>query len=463
MTQLPETFVEVKSSDLYRRGMPVINAHAAAIDVASEEHWVCVVTATGEQQVRKFGQTSDQLHEVLAWLLSHGVRTVALESTGVYWIPLYDLLEAHGLDPWLVDGRSLKRVKGRPKTDKLDCQWLQRLHACGLLTRSFLPPLKLRLLREVWRQRERCVAHGAQLVLRMQKMLVQMNVQLPTVISDIVGVSGLSMLQAIVAGERDPLTLARLAHPRIKASEAQLVAAFKGIYHPELVMLLELHLMQYEQNRRDIAKLDVYLGKALDALPKAAVWTPTDEQLRQCLRPRTNAPSFDAERLIYELSGVHLTAVPGFATNDTLGLLLEIGLSVAAWPTDKHFGSWLKLSPNACKSGGKEHGRQRTRKGKHRAAHAFRRAALSLRRSDCPLGHRLRQLAHQHGLAYAITAVARQLAMIFYHLIGRREDYREVPREAYDRLRTERRLRRLQKEAAELGLVVTATPAAMPA
>jgi transposase len=437
---------------------PCVNPHAAGLDIGSEEIWACVPEDRDPQPVRVFGTFTPDLYALADWLAACRIETVALESTGVYWIPVYEVLEGRGFQVSLVNARHLKHVPGR-KSDLKDCQWLQYLHTCGLLRGSFRPEAELCTLRAYLRQRAMLLEHRAAHIQHMQKALQQMNVQLTQVLSDITGATGLAMLRAIVAGERDPVQLARFRDPRCTRSPAELIKALTGHYQPEHVFALKQALALYEFYTAQLRECDAAIEQQFQAIKPA--WEDELPPLDPTDKPDShskNAPSYDARSLLYELTGVDLVAIPGLNAGTVQTILAEVGTDMRKWPSVKQFCAWLTLAPYHEISGGKIL-RRGTRKTRNRASQAFRLAAQSISRSHSALGAFYRRMRARLGPKAAIVATAHKLARIFYHMLKHRTPYRDLSAEAYEQRAREREIATLRKRAAKLGLSLVASPA----
>jgi len=432
----------------------VINPSAAGIDVGASEMWVCVPGENEQERVRKFGTDTVELEAISTWLLERGVRTVAMESTGVYWIPLFQVLENHGLEACLVNARHVKNVPGRRKTDHLDCRWLQKLHACGLLSSSFRPSAEICRLRTCMRHRTNLVREQAAQIQRMQKAMREMNVQLDAAVSDVTGVSGVRIMDAIVAGQHDPARLARMADPRVHKSAEQIARCLQGDYRPEHLFVLRQALAAYrfflEQIRdcdgeveRYTGELEQAAGRADTALPPAAAETRK--------RKAGNVPQYDVRTHLYRLAGVDLTRIPGIGELTAQGLISETGLDMSRWQTPKHFASWLDLCPSPKVSGGRVIGQGR-RHASNRAAQMFRQAASALSNSQSWLGSFYRRMRVRLGAAPAVKATAHKLALIYYHVLSTHTEYRQIEAQQYDERLRERTIRNLQRRARQLGM-----------
>ena len=455
--------------------LATLHPHAAGIDVGAAELWVCVPPDSvppgaappeswrGEvpddtfERVRRFGSFTADLQAIARWLRQCGVTTVALESTGVYWIPLYDLLQAEGFAVVLVDPRQTQRAPGRPKTDRHDCMWIQRLHGLGLLTAAFRPEEKVRVWRSYQRHRANLIGDAARHLLRLEKALEQMNVKLTEVVSDITGLTAMSIVKAILAGERDPRKLAALRDGRCKQSEATIALALQGTWRPEHLLELRHALELYEYYHTKVRECDRAIEDHLQgmALPDVKPLPP-----RPRLRKRKdNEPAFDARQRLYQLAGVDLTAIEGIDERTALVLLSETGTDMSRWPTERHFGSWLGLAPCPRQSGGKVLSAA-TRPGVNRAAQALRLAAKNLQRSRSALGAFFRRVAARRGVAKAITAAAYKLARIVYGMLKHGAAYTAQELAAYEAAYRERALKNLTRKARELGYELTPRPTA---
>jgi len=432
-----------------------INPHAAGIDCGAATHYVAVPPDGDPTPVRTFQTFTAELHRLADWLTACGVTSVAMESTGVYWIPLFEILEARGLDVALVNARHVKHVPGR-KSDVMDCQWLQELHSVGLLRGSFRPTAAIVALRAYLRHRETLVQSAATHIHRMQKALVQMNLQLSVVLSDITGVTGLKIVRDIIAGQTDPHALAQHRDVRCQATEADIIAALTGHYRPEHVFVLQQNLELFDMYHRQLAACDAAIEAHL--APLAAQAPPPAGPLPAPRTPgkpkaRDNAPRFDIRTPLHQLTGVDLTQIDALGPYSALRLLAEIGHDMTRWPTEKHFTSWLTLAPHNKISGGRLLSSHTVPSG-NRAAGILRLAALSLGRTDTALGAFYRRLAYRVGKAKAITATARKLAILVYRSLKEGLLYQDCGAAAYDAKTRERVLRRLRQRAAHLGYVL---------
>ncbi len=446
--------VEAKPVDVLAQ----INHNAAGLDIGAAEIYVCVPADRDESSVRVFKTFTVDLYALADWLSACKVDTVAMESTGVYWIPIYDILESRGFQVCLVNARHLKNVSGK-KTDILDCQWIQQLHTYGLLQASFRPPEDICALRALVRHRETLIQYRSAHIQHMQKALQQMNVQLTQVVSDVTGVTGLNIIRAIVGGERDPKTLAQMRNGKCKHSEAEIAAALEGHYRPEHLFVLKQALAQYDFYDRQICECDTEIETRYTQL--ASVWPDGEDTLPppepRRGKPRKNQAHFDLATSLYQMVGVDLTAIDGLDALTVQKVIAEIGLDVSKWPTVKHFASWLGLAPNTKKSGGKVLS-SHSKKTKNRANAALRVAAQSLSRSHSASGAFYRRIRAKKGAAEANVATAHKLARIIYHMLKYRQAYVDIG-EAHDEQQyRERTIRNLKRKAASLGFdLVSAT------
>jgi transposase len=439
-------------------GLPCIYPNAAGMDLGAEEIVVAVPPDRDPQPVRVFRTFTPDLHTLVAWLVACGIDTVAMESTSVYWVPVYELLEAHGLVPYLVNARHVKTVPGR-KSDWTDAQWLQQLHALGLLQASFRPDAEIVALRTLVRYRAELIQHRAPHINQMQQALKVMNIQLSEVLTDITGTTGMAIIRAIVAGERDPVTLAQFRTASCKSSTDMLAKALTGSWKDEQIFVLQQALALYDAYTAQIAicdaKLEQYLmamesrgepHAPLPALPPAKGTTKSKNQ-----------PNFNARAQYARLLGVDLVAVLGLSASNVQTIIAEIGTDMTRFPTVKHFCAWLGLAPRTAISGGKVL-RSQTAKVANRATQAFRMAAYAVARSDTAVGAYYRAMRARKGPQQANVATAHKIARIVYHLLKYGEAYVEQSAVAYEEQRRERELRQLARRASKLGFALAPVP-----
>jgi transposase len=440
-------------------GIPILNANAAGLDIGANEIYAAVPADRDEQPVRCFGTFTQELNGLCAWLHQCRIDTVAMEATGVYWIPTYQILETSGLEVCLVNPRYFQNVPGR-RTDVSDCQWLQRLHSAGLLRGSFRPAQQVCVLRSLARHRDNLIQLASTHILHMQKALDQMNVQLHHVLSDITGLSGLAIIDAILAGERDPRLLARLRDGRVKASEETIVAALTGDYRPEHLFTLKQSLAAYRHYQKLMAACDRQLEQQLKRFD-----VQVDEKENPLAPPKvrrrklfSNEPNFDLRRHLYRIFGVDLTAVPGISVLTAHTILSEVGPDISKFRSASAFASWLGLCPHNDISGGRILS-AKTRRVRNRAAVALRMAANALFKSQSPLGDFFRRMRAKLGAASAITAAAHKLARIVFHMLSTREAYNEAILSQHEHRFRARAEARLRAQAKALGYSVIAATA----
>ena len=429
---------------------------SAGIDIGATELFVAVPPDRAEQSVRSFGTFTEDLLALVEWLTQCRIKAIAMESTGVYWIPVFQILETRGFTVCLVNARHVKNVPGR-KTDVLDCQWLQYLHSVGLLRGSFRPPDQVCVLRTYLRHRDTLIRSAATHVQRLQKALTQMNLHLHHVISDVTGLTGLAILDAILQGERDPQKLAALRDRRIQASEATIAKALTGDYRAEHLFTLKQELALYRYYQMQMLECDREIEKHLATFESKTSAPAPAPVGRQRKKPDRNQPQFDLRSQLHRILGVDLTALPGFSTINVHTLFSEVGGDVSKFPTVKHFSSWLGLCPDLRITGGKVLSAH-TRTVKSRAAYALRMAAYSAGRSYSAIGDYFRRMRARLGTPKAITATAHKLARIIYHLLKTGSNYDDTVFARNETLYQQRRESHLRKQARELGFTLTPLP-----
>ncbi len=439
-----------------RPALPPVHAHAAAIDIGATVHVAAVGPNHDPEPVRTFGTFTNDLHRMADWFAACGVETIVMESTGIYWIPAYELLDERGFDVQLVNARDAKHVPGR-KTDVSDAQWLQRLHEHGLLRASFRPKGEIAALRAYLRQRERLLDYAASHIQHMQKALMQMNLQLHHVVADITGLTGLRIIRAIAAGERDPRILAAYRDHRCHAPAETIRQALVGNYREEHVFALTQALELYDVYQAKAAACDARIEAVLERLKATA--TPPAEPLPAARdrRRQANAPTFDARAALHALLGVDLTRIHGLGPYLALKLVAEGGTDLAAWPSAKHFTSWLGLAPSNKISGGKVLS-ARTRRSGSRAASLLRLAARTVGRTPTALGAFYRRLSARIGKAKAITATARKIAVLFYNRLRHGMSYTDPGASDYEERYRQRVLANLKRRAKALGYALQELP-----
>jgi transposase len=440
-------------------GLPVIHTDVAGIDIGSQEHVVAVSPDLDPNHIRTFACYTADLLQLADWLASCGVRRVVMESTGVYWMTLWRILEERGFELALVNSAHMRNVPGR-KTDAWDSNWLRRLHTYGLLERSFVPAAEIGCARALWRQRGGLVRLSATHIQEIQKALEQMNVQLHKVVSDVTGVTAMKIIRAIAAGERDPDKLARLRCTAVKATEQDLVKALTGYYLVEQVFILQQELEAYDfvhsQIKQCDRKLEEALSKLQDRTPPGGGEPPVVKPNKE--RPRKNQVHFDLRSELARVTGVDLTTIDGIDVLTAQTVVAEVGTDLSAWPSEGHFASWLGLTPNNRITGGRVRSR-RTRKVRNRLADALRVSAQALLRGKSAMSAFLRRMKGKLGPAKAITATARKLACWIYRMLRYGQAYADVGQAAYEQQQQDFAEKRLRKQAATMGykLVLSAT------
>lgn len=437
--------------------MQLVNPGAAAVDIGSKMHMAAVNPHICDISVRAFGTFTQDLHELAEWFRSCGVTSVAMESTGVYWIPAFEILEQHGFDVILVNARYAKNVPGR-KTDVSDASWLRQLHSYGLLRGSFRPEAEIATLRSYLRQRERLIEYAAAHIQHMQKALMEMNLQLHHVVSDITGTTGMRIIRALVAGERDPNVLATCRDVRCHSTIDTIQAALIGNDRDEHIFALTQSLDLYDVYQAKIAECDGKLEAAVGALTVRATSTTPLLKVRG-RKKQANAPAFDVRAALNGVLGVDLTQIHGIGPALALKLVAECGTDLTAWPSAKHFTSWLCLAPGNKISGGKLLS-SRTRRSSSRAAALLRLAATTVGRSDTALGAFYRRLSSRVGKQKAVTATARKIAVLFYNTLRFGMRYRDPGGAAYDEQHRTRVLANLQRRAKTFGYELVHMPEA---
>jgi transposase len=433
-----------------------INFNAAGLDVGDEEIYVAVPEGRDEVSVRVFRTFTVDLYALADWLESCGVDTVAMESTGVYWIPIYDILERRGFEVYLVNARHIKNVSGR-KTDILDCQWIRQLHTYGLLQASFRPAEEIRALRGLVRHRENLIKSTTREIQHMQKALQQMNLKLSNVISDLTGVTGMLIIRDIVVGEQDPKKLAQHRNVRCAKSEVEIAKSLQGHYKPEHVFELKQALAAYDFYQRQIKECDTEIERRYTDLEPRNEGDdrPLPPPKRKRSKTSKNAPDFDLRQHLFRWAGVDLTQIDGPDVLTIQKVLTEIGVDMTPWPTVKHFTSWLGLCPNNDKTGGKVIKRS-TKKTQNRAAAALRMAAQSLVHSKSALGAYHRRMRAKLGKPEAVTASAHKLARIIYTMLKNQTEYVAPGQDYYEERSRQRALQRLKRSAKDLGFELIA-------
>lgn len=438
-----------------RQALTLVHPNSAGIDIGNASHFVAVPPERDEEPVREFPSFTADLEQLADWLQACGVDTVAMESTGVYWIPLFELLDGRGFTVRLVNARHVKNVSGR-KSDVLDCQWLQQLMTYGLLQGAFRPENEVCALRSLSRQREMLLKSQARHVQHMQKALTQMNIQLANVISDVVGETGQRILRAIVAGERDAAVLAAMKDVRIRASKEEIAKSLQGNWRAEHLFALKQALALFDFVGTQVAECDAEVEAQLRRL-QAYDGTPAKGKKRSRTR---NAPRFNLRELMFKMCGVDLTRIDGIDVTTALTVISEVGPDMSRFPTVKHFACWLGLCPGTRITGGKVMS-SKTKRVANRAAQALRLAAAALRTSQSALGAYFRRLCSRMDKPKAVTAAAHKLARLIYTMLTKGEEYTDQGQDYYEERYRERVLGQLAKRAEKMGmkLVTNENPA----
>jgi transposase len=437
-----------------KQKLSMINPNAAGIDIGSKVHYVCVPSDRDNQPIKKFECFTEDLRELASWLKKCQIKSVAMESTGVFWIPLFQILEKEGFEVILANARHVKNVPGR-KTDVQDCQWLQQLHSYGLIRGSFRPEDKICILRSYLRQRDNLVRSATAHINRMQKALTQMNLQLHKVISDITGTTGISIITAILEGERDPQKLASLKGPQIKNDVSTIAKALCGDYREEHLFSLQQEFDLYNYYQAKIAECDKEIEKFYQKFAAKIDVLANPLEKRKSVRKK-KLPNFDVRMELYRITGTDLTKLPGLDILTLQTIVSEVGTDMNKWPSEQHFTSWLGLSP-ANKITGEKIFSTKTRKVLNRATTAFRLGAYGISHSHSALGAYYRRLKAKIGAPKALTATARKLACLFYRTLKFGTKYVEQGMEYYEQKYKERVIKNLFQKAEKLGYSLVAT------
>lgn len=445
-------------------GLEIMHRNVAGIDVGDASHFVSVDPQRGQPSVREFGSWTAALQEMVQWLKSCAVKRVVMQTTGVYWFPLQDVLEGAGLEVVVVNARATKNLPGR-KSDVQESQWIRKLDIYGLLRPCFQVPEKVRSIRTLWRLRGRWVEDAGRAIQQMQKALTAMNVQLANAISDIAGKTGMAILRAIVEGQRNPWELAKLRDERIQASEEEIAHSLQGNWREDVLFELKQVMQAYDFQQQQIAACDQQLEKYMKAQPSHSRTSEVraEEDKFQAKRPRKkarkplkNQPAFDLEGELKRVLGVDLTAIDGVKLMTIQTLYAEVGADLSAFPTEQHFTSWLMLAPKREVSGGKVI-KHTSLHGRNRLANTLRMAAESLKESDSYLGARYRSLRGRLGGRKAVKAMARYLACLIYRMLTKGQAWVDRGAALYEQKRRERELSYLQRRASTMGLQLIPT------
>ena len=436
--------------------MTLINPDAAGIDIGSTSHFVAIPEDRGENYVQEFRNFTPDLYALADWLSANDIKTIAMESTSIYWVPLYEILEERGFEVFLVNARHIKNVPGR-KSDVIDCQWIQQLHSYGLLRASFRPDQSICILCAYLRQRESLIQSTSQQVLHMQKALAQMNVLLMNVVDDITGVTGLKIIRAILAGERSPEKLATYRDKRCQQSVEVIERSLQGNYRQEHVFALRQAVELFDFYQVKIIECDQEIEQVLkQSAPakteKAISNTPSEKKKKR------NDLNFNVQSYLQQMTGgVDLTQIDGLGSHSVLRILSEIGVDMNRWPSAKHFGSWLGLAPGTKISGGKKLS-SKTKPSNNRAATLLRIAASSLHRNQSALGAFLRRQKARLGAPKAITATAYKIARLIYGLLKDCKEYKDPGADYYNQKYQNRIIKNMKKKAKSMGFELIPIP-----
>jgi transposase len=435
------------------KALDIVHPDAAGIDIGGSEHWVAISPDRDAHPIRCFDCFTADLQELADWLIAKGVRSVALQSTGVYWIPVFEVLQQRGLEVYLVNARHTKNLPGR-KSDIEECQWLLKLHTFGLLNNSFQPTDEIRITRTLWRQRGGLAEQARSTIQRIQKVLTEMNVQLSNVLSDVSGASGMAIIHGILKGERDARVLAALADAQVKASKEVIAKSLEGNWRQELLFVLAQEVELYGVYQDKIAECDRQLQTQLRTMaPKVDLESNPLGPRPKGKRAQGNAPKFDLRTELYRLTGVDWTQVNGIDVTVAQSVIAETGVDLSSFPSEGNFTSWMGLCPANDSSSGRVI-RKSTPHVASRAATAFRQAASSLIRSQSYLGAQYRRLRTRLGAPKAITAMARKLACLFYRLLRYGQQYVDKGMQFYEEKYRDQQIKSVTRRAQQLGLQV---------
>jgi transposase len=427
-----------------------LNINAAGIDIGAKFHYVAVPNGRDPegQDVRHFATFTADLHLLADWLSQCKIDTVAMESTGIYWIPVFEILDSQGFDVRLVNPRSVKNAPGR-KTDVLDCQWIQQLHTYGLLQSAFRPEDHICELRAYLRQRAMLLSYASHHIQHMQKALEQMNIKLNEILSDITGVTGMKIIRAIISGERNPVKLASMRDARCNNSKTIIAKALEGNWRSEHIFALQQAVELYDFYTKQIIACESEIQHHLESFDDRSNGSPLEKPPRKS-HGSSNQFHFDARGYLYRMTGVDVTRIEGIEAPTALTIISEIGIDMSPWPTEKHFTSWLALCPGSKITGGKVLS-SKTKPSANRAAQAFRLAAYSLQRSNSAIGAFLRRKKAQKGAPKATTATAHKIARIFYNMLKYGTEYVELGQEYYEQRYQDRVIANLKRKAKQFG------------
>src|SRR5258708_11023107 len=451
-----ETMRKIQSEDL---SLEMVHPDAAGIDIGNQSHYVAVPPTRASQPVQRFGCTTAELKAMAEWLKQCRIRTVAMQSTGVYWIAVYDILEEAGLQVYLVNARETKNLPGR-KSDVQESQWLMKLHTYGLLRNSFRPSQEIRILRTYWRQRHDLVRSAGRHIQRMQTAVTQMNIQWANVISEISGMTGQAILKAILDGQRDPRELAAYRDHRVEASEEEIAQALEGNWQEDQLFVLRQEQAGYEFCQKQITECDQQLAQYLARLEDRTQGATLPEETRKGRRKKKKGnPQFNLRQELFRMTGTDLTQIDGIDVMTAMTVVSEVGWDMSKWKTENHFVYWLKLSPDNKISGGKVIGKGRMPTN-NRATTVLRMAATTLRESDSYLGAQFRRFRTRLGPPVATKAMAAKLARLIYRMLRYGMKYVNQGAEFYEAQHRKQQVIHLKRKAAQLGLQIIEVAAA---
>jgi transposase len=442
-----------KSSALAAEGMPVVHPNTAGIDIGSREHWVCAAASDGSRPIKRFGTTTPQLEALADWLQELGVTSVAMESTYVYWIPVYELLESRGVEVLLANAREVKNVPGRSKSDVSDCAWLQKLHTHGLIRASFRPPKNICAMRTLQRHAASLIEQRTRHTQLMQRSLDQMNIQIHRAVTDLTGKTGLAIVRAILDGQRDPRELAKLRDRRCKVTEEELAEHLQGTWIEEHLFTLASGLRMLEDTERELEFVESRVMKMIEELQPEEAKTQVPPKNPDPRKERSIKQKGGAElrTALWRFIGCDLSRIDGISPSTAMIVLTEVGYDLSAFPTEKHFVSWLRLCPRQAVSGGKRLKRPRNSLAVNRITTVLRMAALSIQRTETALGAHFRKIARARNGNVAIFAIARKLALLIYRMLKYGQDYVDEGAQVYEERLKHRRIHSLQQNAKSLG------------
>lgn len=446
---------KIQSDDL---SLEVVHRDAAGIDIGNESHYVAVPPMRDSQPVRRFGCTTAELKAMAHWLRQCGIRTVAMQSTGVYWIAVYEILEAAGLDMYLVNARDTKNLPGR-KSDVQESQWLMKLHTYGLLRNSFRPPQEIRTMRTYWRQRNDLVQSASRHIHRLQKTLTQMNLQLANVLADVSGMTGQAIINAILAGERDPQKLAEFRDPRVKASKEEIARSLEGNWQEDLLFVLKQEQDGYEFCQKQMAECDRQLEQYFQLREDRSqgAGLPEEKRKTRLKKKNGNKPQFGLRAELFRMTGTDLTQIDGIDVMTAATVVSEVGWDMSKWKNEDHFVSWLRLCPDNRISGNKIIGKGRLPTN-HRVSVALKMAASTLRLSNTYLGAQFRRFRARLDARVAIKAMAAKLARLVYRILRYGMKYVDQGAKFYDAQHRNLQVKRLKWKAAKLGYQIIQAP-----